>query len=180
MDYLKGSNTRIYRLLDAERKAAENAISSSYPAVEWIDGHPIGNGDLGIMSLGSPEEFQFYLGKSNIWDDRTVAGNGSIYTPEPNSELIAIAKRGDGVEFNRINANSMVDYSSTNYPSPQSCGILSVKFSNPDYRKFTRILELDSGRDIVAWNTNTGTYKLSSWVHQDRNITEINITYEDS
>ena len=179
MDYFSEHLNRNHYITDVEHKVAENSLIRIRPAEEWIDGHPLGNGDLGVMAVGSPACFRFYFSKANVWDNRTVMDDDSVFPKQTFQELTRLVKEGNGDEFNRINTAEVVEYSRTNYPSPQSCGILTLKCDRSTHTHFSQILDLYKGEDRICWQTEKGSYELLAFVHQHRNISEYRVGFSD-
>ena len=96
----------------------------------------------------------------------------SVFPKQTFQELIRLVKEGNGDEFNRINTAEVVEYSRTNYPSPQSCGILTLKCDRSTHTRFSQILDLYKGEDRICWQTKKGSYEILTFVHQHRNISE--------
>ena len=48
-------------------QARDLVVSSDRPAQEWDEGYPIGNGRLGLLTLGSYPTDQLYLNEHSIW-----------------------------------------------------------------------------------------------------------------
>ncbi len=62
-------------LLDWARK---NNLNRKGPVAQWVDGYFLGNGDLGAVVYGSPENFTVSLSKNDVWD-RRIKDNRSGY-----------------------------------------------------------------------------------------------------
>ncbi len=56
------------------------------PAEKWLDGHTLGNGDIGAMKFGPPGEVRFGVCKTDLWDRRwgpvpdTLPTRGKVIT----------------------------------------------------------------------------------------------------
>ena len=166
-------------LIDVARRVARNAVTRDTPAEEWIDGHPLGNGDLGVMATGGPEGFRYYLSKSDVWDNRTVADGGPAFPSQRFEELRQLVLAGRAEELRRINEVETVEYSRTNYPSPQTCGILNISHKHGPADQFSQVLDLYEGVDRVCWRTGAGTHRQAAFVHPHDNVTEIHIEHDD-
>lgn len=72
-------------------------------ASDWLDGSPIGNGDLGALVMATQSRTSFALAKSNVWDERCDDGSGErrSFRPFDNfaqlRELLA-ARQWDEIE----------------------------------------------------------------------------------
>lgn len=177
--YLDSHRIKNHYIKDIKHKVLENSIFYKNPSQDWVDSHPLGNGDMGVMVTGSPNSFKFYFSKSDIWDNRTVREGKSVFPKKSYKQLLKIVEDKDTEEFNRLAKQAMIDYSGTNYPSPQSCGLLEVKFGNCSFNNYYQLLNLYNGTEKVSWSTDNGNYNLSCFVNQNQNISEYNIEFTD-
>ena len=86
---------------------------------------------------------------------------------------------GRAEELRRINATETIEYSRTNYPSPQTCGILCISYGRGPATRFSQTLDLYEGVDRVCWQTEAGTHRQAAFVRPDGNVTEILIDCDD-
>jgi alpha-L-fucosidase 2 len=173
---IKASNHYIYNI---KKKVEDNSILYTEPEKEFIDGHPLGNGDMGMMVTGSPFSFKFYFSKSDIWDNRTVNYGESVFPVEKYDELLKIVEEGDRDRYQKLNKHEIIEYSRTNYPSPQSCGILDIRFENSYYENYKQTLNIYNAEEKISWQTKRGVYNINSFISQDKNISEISVDYFD-
>lgn len=79
---------------------AHHGLEYRAPQADWVNGAPLGNGDLGVMAYGAPEALAFSFGKTDLWD----------YTPQPRpnfpsvpfAELRKILAAQDNLRFLKI------------------------------------------------------------------------------
>jgi alpha-L-fucosidase 2 len=79
---------------------AHHCIEHRAPQANWINGMPLGNGDLGVLAYGAPEALTFSFGKTDLWD----------YTPRkrpnfpavPFRELREVLAAQDNLRFLKI------------------------------------------------------------------------------
>ena len=104
---------------------ARRIIRIDHATTEWVEGLPMGNGDLGLMLYGGPERLTLLLNKSNVWDFRILPGQG---LPESISfdELVELINRQDWAKAEPVftNFRKAEDCSS---PSLQACGQLDLE-----------------------------------------------------
>lgn len=60
------------------RRIARHDFARRVPAAEWIDGLPLGNGDIGAMSWGGPSHRHLTINKSDVWDYRVPRGESCL------------------------------------------------------------------------------------------------------
>ncbi|MCE5278224.1 MAG: glycoside hydrolase N-terminal domain-containing protein [Planctomycetaceae bacterium] len=91
---------------------------------QWVEGLPMGNGDIGMMLYGGPEQLTLAFNKSDVWDYRVAPGQG---LPEGLTfdEMVAIAQREDFESYNRIFKNWLAAENCSR-PSMISCGQLDL------------------------------------------------------
>ncbi len=178
-EYTKDSGVKGHYTKDIKQKVEENSIVYAEPEEEFVDGHPLGNGDLGIMVTGSPTSFKFYYSKIDVWDNRTVRDGGSVFPGVNYDELIKIVENGDRDMYQQINKEEMKDYSSTHYPSPQSCGLLDIRFTEGSYKSYNQVLNIYKAEENINWKTGNGRYNLNCFISPDQNISEVHIDFFD-
>ncbi len=68
---------------------AHHCLEHRAPQANWVNGAPLGNGDLGVMAYGAPEALTFSFGKTDLWD----------YTPlkRPNFPAVPFAELREAV-----------------------------------------------------------------------------------
>ena len=175
--YFKSTVIKNHYKSDIKQKIEDNSLVYTEPEKEFVDGHPLGNGDMGIMVTGSPSSFKFYFSKSDIWDNRTVRDGGSVFPEVDYDGLIKIVEEGDRDRYQELNKRALIDYSSTHYPSPQSCGLLDIRFENSSYNTYKQILNIYTAEEKISWQTKKGSHNISCFMAQDQNISEITIDY---
>src|ERR1035437_5672220 len=95
----------------------------SSPARQWVDGHILGNGDVGAVVWGDGAALHVGLSKHDVHDLRTAGPHGLRWTrtyPEILREVAAGRREGLmelGGPFGRSNA----------YPIPLACGRLTLE-----------------------------------------------------
>ena len=72
---------------------ARYSIEYMEPQAHWVNGCPMGNGDLGVLAYGPPEATLFNIGKTDLWD-YTPFGEPS-YPKGHFADLRNVLARGD-------------------------------------------------------------------------------------
>ena len=101
------------------------AICIDHATTEWVEGLPLGNGDLGLMVYGGPERLTLLVNKSNVWDYRVGPGQG---LPDSISfdQLVDLINRKDWAKAEPIFAG-FPKAEDCSGPSLQPCGQLDIE-----------------------------------------------------
>ena len=133
------------------------------PVQEWIDGLPLGNGDIGAMVYGGPSCFTFALNKSDVWDNR-LKGEKSNLPSVGFSRVREIIEKGDRKAFDRLKKKMQKRYE-PKFPNFCSCGALELKISPMNhYDKYQQRLSLDSGIVKTHCRKEDAEFKLTSFI----------------
>lgn len=108
----------------------------------WVEGLPLGNGDLGVMLYGGPERVTLGFNKSDVWDYRVGKGQGLPEETTTFDEMVAMAREGRLEEYKKLFA-SWLDHEDCSQPSLQPAGQLDL-FLLPGQRAtgFSQVLDL--------------------------------------
>ncbi|MCE5326385.1 MAG: glycoside hydrolase family 95 protein [Planctomycetaceae bacterium] len=108
---------------------------------QWVEGLPMGNGDVGMMLYGGPEQLTLAFNKSDVWDYRVGAGQG-LPQGLTFDEMVAIAAREDFKRYNKIFADWLA-CENCSRPSMISCGQLDFSLlAGERVIQFTQELDL--------------------------------------
>ena len=165
-----------------------NNPASNTPPSEWIDGMPLGNGDLGAMVYGPLESLTYCLCKADLWDLR-YNENRSGLTFEKLKKLL---EAGDKEKYEKYRLYYLSQHS-RNWPSPQPAGLLRLHLcEGANLRSFSQTLDLYAAQcthvctpvgDTLLGNNLAdirardipGQYKIVSYVHAEANVLVIQI-----
>lgn len=100
-------------------------IELGHPTPLWIDGLPMGNGDIGVVLYGTPEHLSLTVNKSDVWDHRIGRGQGLPEDKTTFDEMVATAKRHDFKAYDRFFAD-WLEREDCAGPSLQTCGQLDL------------------------------------------------------
>lgn len=120
------------------------------PADAWIKALPVGNGRLGAMIYGHPENERLQLNEITVWSGGPIANadktNASTYLPQIRS-LIAAGSYSSAQSLVYSQFNSSASYS----PSYQTLGDLSFQHMLPGTGAITNYIRtLDIGRAMAG------------------------------
>jgi alpha-L-fucosidase 2 len=140
------------RSISGRSAGSDNALELWYrqPAAAWIKALPVGNGRLGAMIYGHPENERLQLNEITVWSggpnanaDKTSA---HTYLPQIRN-LIAAGSYSSAQSLVYSQFNSTASYS----PSYQTLGDLSFQHTLPGTGPITNYLRtLDIGRAVAG------------------------------
>ena len=121
---------------------ARRSVRIDHATSEWVEGLPMGNGDLGLMLYGGPERLQMLFNKSNVWDYRVEPGQGL-----PDSitfdQLVGLINHQDWAKAEPAFAGYKKAEDSSS-PSLQACGQLDLELLTGERPlNFRQHLDLD-------------------------------------
>ncbi len=156
---------------------------TSSPATEWVDGHILGNGDLGVVVWGPPDNPRFGLSKHDVNDLRRnhIVEDSAIGY----QELVEKVLEGEtgvlhGWGFERSNELSG--------PHQLACGELSFRFMGDQWCNFMRTLNMENAESLlklqrsinsVNWAYQPGDLNIRSYVHAEMNCLVIELECSD-
>ncbi|HAN00323.1 MAG TPA: glycoside hydrolase family 95 protein [Sediminibacterium sp.] len=142
---------------DNNERFSPNELSYNQPATSWVSALPIGNGRLGAMVFGNPDQEQIQLNENTVWagspyrnDNPKIAGS-----LEHLRKLIFDDKF---VEAENLACQTMTSESSQGMPY-QTVGDLFLTF--PGHEKYTnyhRSLSLDSAITFSTYKVGDVVY----------------------
>lgn len=143
----------------------EHEITYTKPAEEWMDGLPLGNGDIGAMVFGAPWEMKVLLNKMDIWDNR-FCGNKSNMHARTFHEVRAAVERGDAEWLKNADHKTRQVIRKPGCPSFQPAGILEVEFGGGGSVSYMRqVLSLDRGTVESHWRVGGEVFETSCFVN---------------
>ncbi|MCE5326384.1 MAG: glycoside hydrolase family 95 protein [Planctomycetaceae bacterium] len=121
--------------------SCETRIVLDHPTPLWFEGLPLGNGDMGVVVHGSPEQVTLGFNKSHVWDYRISPGQGLPEDKTTFNELVTRAGAGDWAWCDTI-YKDWLDRENSSGPSLQPCGQLDLNLL-PGERSLSFRQELD-------------------------------------
>ena len=79
---------------------AHHCLEYRAPQANWVNGAPLGNGDLGVMAYGAPEALSFSFGKTDLWDDTPMKRPN--FPAVPFAELRSALATRDHLRFKEL------------------------------------------------------------------------------
>lgn len=150
------------------------------PAGSWVDGLPLGNGNLGAMVLGNVLNERIALNEDTLWtgipEDKTNY-NSRNYLEEVR-ELINNEKYYEAQEI--INKEMLSSY--TESYAPLGNLYLDFYYEDEKYSNYTRKLDLDRALVTVKYNIGNSEIKRETFISSKDKVLvmKINSTKEES
>ncbi|MFO7947015.1 MAG: glycoside hydrolase N-terminal domain-containing protein [Armatimonadota bacterium] len=132
---------------------------------DWIDGLPLGNGDMGVMVWGNGAPLNFTLDKSDLWDTRME------WPDEPDFNYQAMRECADQGDWERFQWLFEDSIRATNPFGPTKIyfGRLEIDVNDEPLQR-TGELHFYDGLATVQMATSDRTFELTCFVHDDRNV----------
>ncbi len=157
---------------------SRHALEYAEPQAHWVNGCPLGNGDLGVLAYGPPEATMFSFGKTDLWDYTPMPGPNS---PDVSfAELREVLAAQDNVRFRDIQART--DEKSTQaVATAKPGGMLRLElFPSALVSRFRQRLSFAHADVTQSWqpigDRRPGSggpdqgVRLTSFVHAARNV----------
>ena len=157
---------------------ARHCLEYAEPQANWVNGCPLGNGDLGVLAYGPPEATLFSFGKTDLWD----------YTPMPSpnrpavpfAELREVLAAQDEARFREIQAVTNQQITRA-VATAKAGGMLRLElFPGAVVSRFRQRLSFAQAEVVQTWHPvgerrpgNRGPDQqvtLTSLVHAARNV----------
>lgn len=148
------------------------------PATKWMEALPVGNGRLGAMVFGNPQQERIQLNEDSMWPGGPDWGN-SKGTPEDLEHFRKLLKEGKPHE---VDANYMEKFSYKSIiRSHQTMGDLFINFQeDKKVENYKRSLNLNDALVTINYTSNGDEYseKIFSSNEDDVLVIELNTTSE--
>ncbi|HTN08228.1 glycosyl hydrolase family 95 catalytic domain-containing protein [Agriterribacter sp.] len=155
------ANADTLQLLDVHNG---NVIWSSSPAKEWSEGYPVGNGRLGGMVLGSPQNERIALNHDLLWRQFWT------YQPRNTAEDIKQIRaynlsgqwdKGDELALRKIPFTGNAIYINPYVPAGDL--YINMKPNASSYENYSRVLDMERGIVEINYQTNNISYKRETY-----------------
>ncbi|MCA9410032.1 MAG: glycoside hydrolase N-terminal domain-containing protein, partial [Candidatus Omnitrophica bacterium] len=82
LDYRTATRTLDWRKLnkieDPREVIARHDWKIEEPQLNWLEGVPLGNGDMASMYFGAPNRMMWLINKGDLWDHRVPGGDSNL------------------------------------------------------------------------------------------------------
>lgn len=150
------------------------------PAWEWVDGHVLGNGDVGAVVWGGPGQVDIGLSKHDVNDLRGACGKHGWNATYKEMRGMAIAGRRD---FDKL--LSVPRANAFKGPFPVSCGRLSLElFRGVQMVGQEQTLDMRTAEcrrvchptpSAKNWGMAYAPVEVTTYVHAERNLVAIEL-----
>jgi hypothetical protein len=156
--------------------AAQQIQVLDSPADVWVDGHILGNGDLGAVVWGSSERLCLGLSKHDVYDFTTPSPRGTRW-PLPYPEIVKRVMAGDRQILRTLeNLPDVLPHQL----SPLATGVLSLEVLRGQpvvgFRQQLSLYEAECRVQITptnfghTWGMEYAPVMMTSFVHASRNL----------
>jgi len=143
-----------------KREEVKNTIWYNAPASKWMEALPVGNGRLGAMVFGDPQNEHIQLNEDSMWPGGPDWGNSKGNETDL-EEIRELLKNGDAHQVDKLIIERF-SYK-TVVRSHQTMGDLFIDFQDKkEVENYTRSLSLDNA--IATVNYTSGGSKYSQKV----------------
>ena len=148
------------------------------PSTHWKEALPLGNGRLGAMVHGYPDEERIQMNEESLWA-------GCPENPYPENARKHFEK------FQQLNLErkfkEAMDYAMehlavrpTSFRSYEPLGDLYIHFGHQNTREYKRSLDLESGVATVEYKINGKRFKRETFISGERNALFFHFTSQDN
>ncbi len=153
---------------------SDHKLWYSYPAKEWTEALPIGNGRMGAMIYGIPSKEEIQINEETVW------GGGPHRNDNPNALKVLSDVRKLVFEGKNKEAQILID---EEFRTPQSgmpyqtIGSLFLKFpGHEQYMDFRRELDISKAILTTKYKVNGVTYTRETFASFTDNVIVMKIT----
>ena len=143
----------------------KQGVTYNTPVNQWIEGLPLGNGNIAAMVWGTPQRWRFSLNKADIWDNRLLG----LHHPYLKHSFVTQAiKEQNWKLLEELENVSMRSYGKS-YPSFQPAGELEiVKLTDGQIKNFQQHLSFKHARIITKYIAGECTQKIDAFIHAEK------------
>ena len=163
---------------------SQHCLEYTEPQADWVNGTPMGNGDMGCMAYGSPEAMMFHFAKTDLWDYRPFE--------KPNfpkcsfDELRKTIISGDKERFDDISrSRTLKGYHAASTVKPGGTFRIEA-FPNSKLASFNQRLSYANAETTQSWtpygigvdeefNQIRDNVQMNSFIHAAQNVFVCNI-----
>ncbi|MBI2842192.1 MAG: glycoside hydrolase N-terminal domain-containing protein [Armatimonadetes bacterium] len=139
-------------------------------------GTPIGNGDVGVLQWGHPDETYFGINKADVWDRRFDKDQEAI--PDVRCLEMMLDRMPDTLSTYLRESFSVPG--KNRYPTPKRCGALIVHTPGAkDYTSYKDRLRLHSAVIDSEYETAVDKRSMRSFVYKDENLLVVKINFQN-
>jgi len=185
LDYRTATRTldwkKLAKIQDPRDLVSTHDFVTTEPRLTWLDGIPLGNGDMAAMFYGTPNRLTWLLNKSDVWDHR-VPGNGSNLPSVPFRQIASWVEEKDWKSIAKVEERGK-NLTPRHYPSIQPAAwIVLEPIGEGPYKGFNQVHSLLTGEvtteflsDFLSSPLSLSKYKVQTFLAADQNVLRIRI-----
>lgn len=185
LDYRTATKTldwrKLHKIEDPKDVISRHDWTIEEPQLSWLDGAPLGNGDMAAMYYGTPNRLMWLLNKGDLWDHRVPGGDSNL--PQVPFRQIAnwIAEK-DWKNINKIEERGK-NLTPRHYLSLQPAAwVVLEPIGESTYTNFRQSHSMLTGEVTTEWKTDfmssplaLASYTLQTFLAADQNVLRIRI-----
>ena len=188
LDYRTATRSLDWRKLakieDPREVIARHDWISKEPRLSWLDGVPLGNGDMSAMYYGPPNRLTWLLNKGDIWDHR-APGNDSNLPPVSFRQIAAWVQEQDWKSLHKVEERGR-NLLPRHYPSLQPAAWITLEpIGESTFRNYKQTFSMLTGEVTTEFDTDflSSPLKLTHYIVQtflaaDQNVLRIRVESE--
>jgi len=147
-----------------------------YNYMDWAFGAWAGNGDVGVLQWGGPEEVYFGINKADVWDRRYEEKKQEIIV---NPDILMMLKERAPETFKTLMGESRNATQKNRFPTPKRCGGLVIRTpGSENYTKYQERMKLYTGQIKSEYETTVDKRSMDSFVYKDENLLVVKIKFD--
>jgi alpha-L-fucosidase 2 len=175
---------KLARMKDPRDVIGQHDWVTNEPRLSWLDGVPLGNGDMAAMYYGSPNRLVWLLNKGDIWDHR-VPGNDSNLPPVPFRQIATWVQEGDWKSLSKVEERGK-NLLPRHYPSIQPAAwVVLEPIGESTFRNFHQTHSMLTGEvttefdaDFLSSPLRLTHYVVQTFLAADQNVLRIRVESE--
>lgn len=146
--------------------ASEHRITHERAPVQWRDGLPLGNGDLGVMFWGDGAPLAFTLDKGDLWDLRS----NDAYRDQPEFNYANLCRLVADKQFSEIDRIFEKRQTTDNPIGPTKISIGRAEINLGRAVQYSCSLNLGTASIDGVLQLDDGQHGIRAFVHHDKNV----------
>ena len=185
LDYRTATRTldwrKLHKIEDPKDVIGRHDWVSENPRLNWLDGIPLGNGDMAAMFFGTPSRLTWLINKGDVWDHRLPGGDSNL----PNVPFRQIATwvvEKDWKSIAKVEEKGR-NLTPRHYTSLQPTAWMVLEpIGESSFANFTQSLSMLTGEVTTEFDSDFLTsplqlahYRVQTFLAADQNVLRIRI-----
>jgi alpha-L-fucosidase 2 len=185
LDYRTATKTldwrKLHKIDDAREAVERNGWTSYDPARTWLDGVPLGNGDMAAMYYGTPNRLTWLINKGDVWDHRLPGGDSNLPSV-PFRQIANWVAEKDWKSLAKVEEKGK-NLTPRHYTSLQPTGwVLLEPIGEASFKNFKQYHSILTGEVTTEFDSDFLTsplkmshYKVQTFLAADQNVLRIRL-----